>query len=258
MKNLIKKKFPWQLKILFKIFFGILKIDYKFLKKAKLVEHGKMENHVFAINVYKKFEEISQKYFTELHCLGDFCEIGPGDSILSGVIAYLNNFKCSYLVDVGDFEVTDLISVKNIFDDYNQKYFLNEFEHNAKNIVLKKCNIKYLINGLNSLETIPSNVISFSFSNTVLQHINKSDFFNILKNLYRIHKQHSCSIHVVNFSDHFSGGFNNLNIPNFIWESKLIKNANIYTNRIKLPEMIELCIKAGFDIISFFYFFFGE
>ena len=55
-----KKLIPWQLKVITKLLFGILKIDYKLLKKAKLVEHGKMENHEFAKNIYAKFENISK------------------------------------------------------------------------------------------------------------------------------------------------------------------------------------------------------
>jgi hypothetical protein len=245
----IKKNIPWQLKVAAKLLMGLLRVDYRFLKALKLVEHGRMEDAGFAVNVFERQMKIAIQRFPELaeSNLHQFCEMGPGDSILSGVIAAMNGFAGSQLIDVGDFENTGAKAIREIFDKYGKIGEIeNVSDENMKQFVKDKYNIAYHSNGLEAYKLLEDGRVSFSYSNTVLQHIAKDEIVTIFKEVFRSHKEKSISIHSVNFLDHFSGGFRNRKIPERIWESALIKRSNLYTNRLGLSDLLAIAASAGF------------
>ena len=100
---MIKKKAPWQIKILLKLLLSSIPSKYDFWRKISLFKHGEMEKPDYAFKVFKQhFDRVDF-----LRREGGFValELGPGDSLFSALIAYAHRASCIYLVDTGNFAV---------------------------------------------------------------------------------------------------------------------------------------------------------
>ena len=78
---------------------------------------------------------------------------------------------------------------------------------------LRDRGIFYRTAGVRSLQALESNSITFSFSNTVLQHVHRDELPALMQELGRVHAAGSVASHSVNFTDHFSGGYVNRRLP---------------------------------------------
>src|SRR5262249_36595361 len=98
----VKQAIPWPVKFGIKLLLGAARIDYRVLKRTGLVEHGRMEDADFAREIL------------DLHVLGPcrqlgctpagmLLEIGPGDSVATGVLGRAAGFDVVTLVDAGPF-----------------------------------------------------------------------------------------------------------------------------------------------------------
>jgi hypothetical protein len=239
-----RNKFPWQLQMVVKIGVEQLPLSYNFLKDFGLTLYGGMERPQYAYDVFMqhfKYIPRIRKNFTAL-------ELGPGDSLSSGLIAHTLGASKSYLVDAGSYaerkaacylqlvqflgqkglDVSDLVRCRSL-DDY-----------------LMVSNCKYLTSGLASLRTIPDSTIDFIWSNAVLEHIRKTEFLETLTELRRIIKSSGVSSHVMDLRDHMNESLNHLRLSTRLWNSHLIRTSN-FTNRIRFLEALGYFRLAGFE-----------
>ncbi len=178
-----------------------------------------------------------------------FLELGPGDSLISGIIASYFGAKKIYLVDNGSFVNKRISLYIDAIKYMNQFFPQRKFDHlKSFNDILKEFNIHFLINGLASLKKIESNSIDFIYSQAVLEHIFLDEIDEIFTELNRVMKRESTSSHVVDFKDHLGSSLNNLRFSDFFWNSKLIRESGFYTNRLRLSDYVNICKSKNFNV----------
>jgi SAM-dependent methyltransferase len=242
---LIKNYLPWWSKILAKIVLSRLPINYEFWKKISLFENGLMHQPEYAYEIFKRhFESVNlEKGFVSL-------ELGPGDSLFSSLnsVAF-GGTKC-YLVDANKYASND-IHIYTRMAEYlsNKNLYIPDIKScRSREEVLSKCNAKYLTNGLSSLREIPDKSVDFIFSYNVLEHLRKSDFLDMMKEIRRIITDDGFCSHTVDLKDHLSFGLNHLRFSEPFWESNFMSSSGFYTNRIQYSQMLKIFKAAKFHV----------
>lgn len=245
---IFKESLPWWIKICAGLALSYLPLPYSVWKEVGIFAHGKMDSCEYAYSVFKSHHDRvkPRKEFVSL-------ELGPGDSLFSALVSWSFGSSKSYLVDAGDFadktihpyiRMRALLEEKNLpAPDIKSTTSVNE--------LLEACSAHYLTDGLYSLRQIPDQSVDFIWSNAVLEDIRKHEFLDIMKELRRVLVPGGACSHVVDFKDHIDYNLNNLRFPDSVWESRLIRRSNIYTNRIRCTEMTDLFKDIGFHIKSF-------
>ncbi|MBI5418333.1 class I SAM-dependent methyltransferase [Candidatus Poribacteria bacterium] len=242
----IKIRIPWQVKIAAKLVLSHIPVNYNIWRKLSIFKHGEMYNPSYAFNVFKSHFDNFDKNKKKFVAL----ELGPGDSLFSALIAYTFGAKHTYMIDAGDFAQKDL-DIYKVMIEFLRENVLSVSE--IKNFdslenLMEICGGQYLTNGLASLRSIPDQSVDYIWSHTVLQHIRHKDFFETLCQLRRIIRPDGISSHTIDLMDMMDKSLNSLRFPRDIWETNFIANSGFYTNRIRYSEMLELFIKAGFNI----------
>lgn len=241
----IKKALPWWAKVATKIVLARLPFSYRLWKALGLFEHGQMQSIEYA-----------QRVFTEHYQRGnppqDFVglELGPGDSLLSAIVANKYGSKKTYLVDAGDFANKE-IAIYQLADQYlSEKDSGITKLDNAQSLsdVLQIYNAEYLTDGLASLKQIESDSVDFIWSQAVLEHVREHEFFDSMKEIHRILKAEGKCSHSIDLKDHLGGALNNLRFSHKVWESDFMTSSGFYTNRIRYSEMNKLFKEAGFEV----------
>jgi SAM-dependent methyltransferase len=180
-------------------------------------------------------------------------ELGPGDSVLTGVLARLLGADRTWLVDSGNF-------AERAIEPYQQA--VDAFVRDLPSVVaavqpahwrsfddlLEDCRISYATDGLQSLRTIPTGAVDFSFSQAVLEHVRRGDFAATMQELRRVSKPGARSSHEVDLRDHLGGGLNNLRFRAEVWESDTFVRSGFYTNRLRRCEMLDAMQAAGWRV----------
>jgi hypothetical protein len=181
--------------------------------------------------------------------VGTLLELGPGDSVATGFLGRAVGFERVILVDVGAFADLRPASLTALRDSLARAGITvpETAGCDAPNH-LAALGIQYLTQGVASLRTLESGGLSHSFSNTVLQHVYRDEVAELLRLLGRAHAPGTLSAHSINFTDHFSGGFINHRLPEWLMESQLVKRGNLYTNRISLAQYCEFFAAAAFTV----------
>ena len=243
---LLNTKIPWWFKIIAKIILSRLPIAYSVWSKFGLFRHGSMDNVEYAYNVFlKHFNKLEKRESLVI------LELGSGDSLFTALFSKAHGCKGAYMVDVGDF------ASKNI-NDYvqTQIYLANKIEHvkladlqiTSIDDMLNQCKAEYLTQGLNSLKKIPDKSVDLVFSQAVLEHIPKHEFYETFVEIRRILKDDGICSHEIDLRDHLANGLNNLRFSETFWESKFMSSSGFYTNRLRKSEMIEYFKISGFDV----------
>jgi hypothetical protein len=244
----VKQSLPWPLKFALKLVFGASHVSYRVLKRAHLVEHGRMEDASFARRVFEN-HVLAPTRERNVRPAGTLLELGPGDSVATGVLGRAAGFATVELVDAGPFADLQPAAIARLFASLGAEPLA--LSPDAAPVVvlesLRKAGIDYRTEGLKSLRSIATGSVGHSFSNTVMQHVYRSEVPEMLRELGRVHAAGSLGSHSVNYSDHFSGGFVNHQLPAWFMESALVKRANLYTNRLHPLEYLELFRLAAFD-----------
>lgn len=252
MKELIKnvkKRLPWWFKLATKLGLARMPIPYGFWRRFDLFKHGEMQQSKHALKVfqehfnrYQKSPNFQDRPFVVL-------EIGPGDSLFSGVIAKAFGAKKTYLIDVGDFAISDITPYQKLAASLEQigKPLPVLQECNSLEDIMSACQIVYLTEGIDAYRKIPSAEVDFCFSNVVFEHIRKKDFPRFLSELNRVCHPLSFNSHTIDLRDHLSESLNSLRFAESVWESNFFFNAGFYTNRIRFGKMLKLFAAAGFD-----------
>ena len=243
----MKKSIPWWLKILIKIVLSRIPVSYRTWEKIGLFQHGYMEDGSYALQVFEQHYQrtglTSGNEFTGL-------ELGPGDSVISALIARGYGATKTYLVDTGSYAVIDSATYKKLLHSLNhQGLEIEDFPDDCSfSEMLNHYGGNYLINGLESLKSIPDQCIDFTWSQAVLEHIRLHEFDQSMQELYRILKQNGVSSHRIDLKDHLAYGLNNLRFSERIWESEMMAKSGFYTNRIRFSDMIQRFERAGFNV----------
>jgi SAM-dependent methyltransferase len=242
-------RLPWWAKICAKLLLARLPVPYSLWRRLKLFRHGEMNDPARAIRTFEKYCSRAREHaiippgFTML-------EVGPGDSILTGLVARSMGASRVWLVDAGAFADTDVAACHGTLAQLRQAGYadLNIAGLNSVGEVLKRANVTYLTHGTDSLADIPDASIDFFWSQVVLEHVPNDEFPEFLRQLRRIVKPQGVGVHSVDFRDHLGNALNNLRFTSATWEGRAFRNSGFYTNRIRPGAMLKLFREAGFNV----------
>jgi len=201
-----------------------------------------------AIATFKDYIETASKY-VDLPDHFNMLELGPGDSVLSGVVAKSFGANNSWLIDSGfhvDTNINLFAQTCELLPHYIPPRDIHETIRFDK--MLELFNISYFTSGLDSLRQLDNQTVDFCWSQVVLEHVPRDQFFDILCETRRIIKSTGVCVHSVDFKDHISSSLNNLRFSSKTWESKFFKSSGFYTNRIRPSQAISLMKEAGFNV----------
>lgn len=238
---------PWWGKIAAKVILARLPVDYKIWKRLHLFQYGDMEKPSYAHGVFRKHFDAVRSRRTFNRFVG--LELGPGDSLLSAMIAHAYGASAYYLVDVGAFAQADVKRYRAMADFLADQGLPTIEVDNVTSMeaILAACRATYGTSGLSSLRAIPDKSAHFVWSHTVLQHVRRSEFLDTMKELRRLLRPDGISSHWVDLQDCLGGALNNLRFSAPVWESAVMAESGFYTNRIRYSEMLALFKEAGFD-----------
>jgi len=245
----LKNNVPWQLKIIAKLILSKLPFSYAQWSKLGLFRHGKMDKFNYAWNVLSRHRE--QIPSEKLNWYG--LELGPGDGILSALLAPALGSAGLTLLDSGDYADKNIRKYLQQIDDFLAIFYHYKLPNYASctNIdeLLKYSGGAYHTKGLSSLKRLPDNSFDIIFSQAVLEHVRKHEFFETMQECRRLLKQNGVMSHVVDFKDHLGGGLNNLRISSGLWEQNwFASKSNFYTNRLRFSEVVKICEDTGFTL----------
>jgi len=237
---------PWYVRMAAKVILSRIPASYQAWRAVRLFVHGGMAEPAYAYGVFRKHFDA---------CVfprkaGGFValEIGPGDSLLSAVIAAAFGAARCYLVDTGNYAITDTAPYQQVARLLSSHGLAPPNLAGAQDLgdVLRRCNATYLVNGLASLRELPAHSIDFAWSHAVLEHIRHSEFTSGVRELRRILVTDGCVSHQVDLKDHLGGGLNNLRFRSQWWEAEWLARSGFYTNRIRFSEMMRIFVGEGF------------
>jgi SAM-dependent methyltransferase len=245
--GILTAQVPWWGKIAAKVILARLPVDYKVWKRLHLFQQGAMEEPAYAYGVFKKHFDPMRAVRTFNGFVG--LELGPGDSLLSAMVAHAFGASAYFLVDVGAFAQADLKRYRAMADFLADQGLpkLDADDLTSVEAMLAACRATYGTSGLTSLRAIPDKSVDFLWSHTVLQHIRRSEFLETMQEFRRVLRPDGISSHWVDLEDCLGGALNNLRLADSIWESPLIDGCGVYTNRIRYSEMLTLFKEAGFE-----------
>jgi hypothetical protein len=238
----------WRVRIVAKLVLSRLPFHYREWAKIGLFKHGAMDDYLYAWNILK----------THSSCLAikdewRGLELGPGDSLLSSLLAPALGSKGLTLCDAGDFANKDV----NLYRERIDSFLLHFTEvvlpkimfDSDINDMLSSVNGGYYSKGLMSLRVLKASSYDLIYSQAVLEHVRLDEFEDTLKECYRLLDSKGVMSHVVDFKDHLGGGLNNMRFSSLLWERDwFAKESGFYTNRIRLSEMISICENIGFNV----------
>ena len=243
-----KTNIPWQVKIISKIVLSRLRVPYSVWSRLDLFKHGFMKDPSYAERVFlEHFGQVPP----DRRAAGFTClELGPGDSLLSAIVARKYGAAHTYLVDVAPFAEQDVEAYRPagtlLLEAQDAKC---EAEHWCSVAdMLKCCDADYLTDGLEALRRIPTASVDFVWSQAVLEHVKRDEFAAVLRETRRILVPGGVASHRVDLRDHLGGKLNNLRFTHARWEGPLFANSGFYTNRLRYSEILALAEEAGFAV----------
>lgn len=239
---------PWRIRVLGKIVLSRLPVSYSLWKRIGLFEHGAMNQPRYALGVVAEHMRKSGI----LPSCRDFValELGPGDSLFSGLVAHAMGAVTTYSVDAGCFATMSLENYRDM-EGYLAAQGLSIPDTSAVKStqeLLAAYGIRYLTSGLRSFEQLADASVDFLWSHATLEHVRRSEFMGLAKEMRRVLRRTGVASHQVDLRDHLGGALNNLRFSERAWESRFMSRSGFYTNRIGYSEMLALMGQAGFEI----------
>jgi len=243
MKTLI----PWWLKVFAKIILSRVPVGYNFWQRLGLFRHGYMDQASYVLNVFN--EHVPRAGLDGKLQGKTILELGPGDSIATAIVAACYGAR-AILIDAGPFAKTDISGYRKFAEFLKLKGLYPPDISLAETLdeVLAACDAQYLTQGLESFSSIGTGTVDLIFSQAVLEHVHKHEFFDTMQECFRVLIPGGVASHRVDLKDHLGGSLNNLRFSERIWESEFFVRSGFYTNRIRFSEMITLFETAGFIV----------
>ncbi len=244
----LKDHTPWYGKIAAKLVLARLPISRAAWHRVRLFQSGDMHRPDYALGVFR-----SHFARSPFHSNGrpfSALELGPGRSLLSGLIAYAHGADHTYLIDVDNLATDDVnVYLETIAMLQNMGLRVPSLGTNPDvRTFLEWPMMTYSRDGLRDLRAIPADSVDFSWSQAVLEHVSREEIEPTLKELYRITKRGGISSHNIDYSDHLAGALNNLRFADRVWESSLVSSSGFYTNRIRPSEICSIAGGVGFEV----------
>jgi SAM-dependent methyltransferase len=247
----MKELVPWWARIGAKVVLSQLPATYGFWRRVNLFRHGAMHRAEYALRVFDMHFARSRvgagDSFTAL-------ELGPGDSLLSAIVAAGRGCTYLYLIDAGSFATTDMRVYHEAVRDLRERGLQPPDISSVRDVdsMLAVCKAKYGTAGLASLRALPDASVDFMWSNAVLEHVRRAEFAATAREMRRVLRPQGVCSHEIDLRDHLGGSLNNMRIPSRWWEKDSMARSGFYTNRLRKREMIEDFLRAGFavDIVS--------
>jgi SAM-dependent methyltransferase len=239
---------PWYLKIAAKVVLARLPVSYRTWQALRVFSHGNMDQAAYAYQVFRQHYDAcefprKQGGFVAL-------EIGPGDGLLSAVIAASFGASRCFLVDNGYYAVSKLAPYREIADLLRGLNLHPPDLSDARDLstILQRCNAVYLTRGLASLREVPTRSVDFTWSHAVLEHVRRHEFDATMSELHRVMAPNGRSSHQVDLQDHLGGGLSNMRFPSRWWEADWIARSGFYTNRLRYAEMMRVFASERFAV----------
>jgi hypothetical protein len=235
----------WRAKLGVKMAIGNLPIPYRIWRRTGLFRHGEMLDPEYATGVVRKHtgRTTLRPGFVAL-------ELGPGDSVASGIVASALGASRTWLVDVGRF-------AEDRPDRYRHLWTMLAKDPNSAlgpwdeprdlSALCTAARITYLAGGLEELASVPPGSVDVAWSHAVLEHVRRAELPALFADLFRVMRDTGVVSHRVDLRDHLSGGLRNLTVPSSRWERPLVWRSGAYTNRLSLTEIVALAEAAGFE-----------
>jgi SAM-dependent methyltransferase len=242
-------RLPWWAKLGAKLFLARLPVPYGLWRRVGLFRHGEMNVPILAVKTFDAYYQRAASHATLKPGFRSL-ELGPGDSVLSGLVARAYGASHAWLVDSGAFADSDVSAcLKTVELLRAQGKPVPDIESaGSVSEVLQRSGVEYLSEGTASLASIPDASVDFCWSQVVLEHVPRAEFPRFLQELRRIVAPGAVGVHSIDFRDHLGGGLNNLRFSQVTWEGRVFRGGGFYTNRIRPREMVVMFVKAGFDV----------
>ena len=222
--------------------------SYSQWSKIGLFRHGKMDSFNYAWNVLSRHRE--QIPSEKLNWYG--LELGPGDGILSALLAPALGSAGLTLLDAGDYANKDISKYNKQINDFlvefNDYKLPNYSSCTNTEELLKYSGGTYHTKGLSSLKTLTDNSFDIIYSQAVLEHVRRDEFFETMQQCRRLLKPNGVMSHVVDFKDHLEVG-SIIYAYLHAYGSKIgLPQKVFYTNRLRFSEIVKICEASGFTI----------
>jgi len=235
----LKKNIPWWLKIILKIVLSRLPINYQKWSSLNLFKHGYPENKFLYVEKFTKHYNLAfpDNKPNKFVCL----ELGPGDSIATGIIANAFGATKTYLIDVGNFAIQDI----NYYKEFSKELIENDIQTpdissiNSFEELLSRFNIIYLKRGLQSFAQIADSSVDMIFSHSAIEHVRLKELPDIVAEMSRVIFSDGVMSHNIDLMDHLDYSLNNLRFSEKIWESDFFAKSGFYTNRLRYSQIIK-------------------
>lgn len=240
----------WALKIAAKLVLSRLPVRYDYWKRLGLFRHGRMDSTDYAEKIFNL--HVGRAYPEGLPAGACILELGPGDSIVSSLVAFAHGAARTVLVDVGPYACRDVSFYRRVSAQMSERNMAIPDLSGARCFedVLAKSRAEYFTAGLESLRAIPTESVDFLWSHSVLEHVRVEELSDLLGELRRILKPSGLSSHNVDYQDHLAGALNNLRFSEQTWESALFASSGFYTNRVPAIAMHSLFRQVGFRVLD--------
>lgn len=242
----IKSVAPWWAKIGIKLALSRLPIPYPAWRRLGLFLHGPMLDIAYAMHVfnmhYSRVRDFLPIPFITL-------ELGPGDSLMTTLLATEQQCSRTYFVDVGDYVIRNMKPYNEVLGRLSLR--TNPMRpFSSLEEVLTFTNSVFLAEGISSLKIIPDTSVDFVFSHSVLEHVKLNEFEETISNLFRLQTPGGVASHFIDLQDHLAYGLNSLRFPRDIWESKLFFSSGFYTNRLRASQIADIFRSLGYEILD--------
>lgn len=237
---------PWWGRMGAKLLFSSLPVSYQFWSRINLFRHGKMDSPDYALDCFQThWQAVANGAATP----ETIVELGPGDSLATALIARAHGVRTTFLVDAGAFASRSLdiyLRLRHRLLQLDGSRRLPEF--NSVEEMLNVTGGRYLTEGTASLRTISDDSVDLVYSHATLEHVPLREVEEQLRQTRRILRPSGIVSHQVDLRDHLGGGLNNLRFSEAFWESPRVHRSGFYTNRIRLPEYLEMFRDCGFMV----------
>jgi SAM-dependent methyltransferase len=263
----LSRHVPWWVKLGSKLVLARVPLPYTAWRNLGIFKHGAMLDTGYALHVFEYHFRHARPDWTPDRTI---LELGPGDSLATALLARVHGAARTWLVDRDAYASARIDSYRAITEKLNAEQ-LNTDQVNGDRVnadspkhpkrppippfasidaMLEWSGATYLVDGLRSLTAIPDGSVDFSFSHAVLEHVRRHEFDATIRELFRAAAPGGLTSHRIDLRDHLGGSLHNLRFSRAWWESPFAASSGFYTNRLRMPQIIDCFRTAGFEILS--------
>jgi SAM-dependent methyltransferase len=240
----------WMIKLIIKLFLGLLpKLDL-FVHRLRIFDHGDMLNVGYSNEVIIRHLRNSQlSSVAGMNIL----EVGPGNSVSTAFLLKYRGAKKVYLIDKNQYASLSLNDYSPLFANLaigeNKDFTIKVNQAESFVDLLSSLDIDYFTNGLAAFRTIPDSSVDFVYSHSVLQHLERDQVVEFLRELFRVMRPGAKNSNRIDLRDMLGGGLNQLRFPSWFVKSRIFQNSSCYTNGLRFTDYITLAEMCGFVVM---------